>query len=150
MFSQQMIYDIQNKTDFHAKRSEIILRTGLNVVWARTRSCLCRIYPRRATYPVESCNTGLCTGISVHVHIYVHTETHLERGKEYFITIRQIMLNVLRFHRVRAYAITWISTECPLYATNYTSLDMALLRDVLVPSYTMFQKCYHTFYAESL
>lgn len=32
MFSQQMIYDIQNKTDFHAKRSEIILRTGLNVV----------------------------------------------------------------------------------------------------------------------
>lgn len=60
------------------------------------------------------------------------------------------MLNVLRFHRVRAYAITWISTECPLYATKYTSLDMALKGDVLVPSYTMFQKCYHTFHAEIL
>jgi len=110
------IRNIWNKIDLYVV--ERICRS----YWERDRpwqaqrhSCSCRIYPRQTTYPIESCNTGL----RGHLCTYIRACSNVEMGEEYFITMRQIMLNMLRFPclrgDVRYYVdIFWMPTMRPI------------------------------------
>lgn len=84
-----------------------------------------------------------CAGISVRT--YIRACRNVEMGEEYFITIQQIMLNVLRFPRVRG-GVRYYGGYLPNahHATNYMSLDIESQENALVFLYMVSQNCHHT------
>lgn len=87
-------------------------------------------------YPAESCNAGLHGHLRAYIYTCTraYTDIHVEMVEEYFITIRQIMLNVwpgslpcARAHGgVRYYMNTYRMPT--MRETNYRPLDMAMGR----------------------
>lgn len=90
IYTNKIIHNIRNKIDFCIKRIQIVFRLGPTVMHANTFVFVYIKYIQ-TMYPVESCNAGLRR------HFCTCIQRHMEIGEEYFITIRQIMLNMLRF-----------------------------------------------------
>jgi len=94
---------------------QIVLRTGSTVASTKAFVFVSNISKAETTYPIESCNTGL----RGHLCTYIRACSNVEMGEEYFITMRQIMLNMLRFPCVRGDVryyvdIFWMPTMRPI------------------------------------